>query len=52
MWAAGYGKNGAVKALLEAGARADMRDNRGKTALDIAREGGYAETVTLLEGRK
>jgi ankyrin repeat protein len=38
-----------VHALLSAGARADLRDDRGKTALDIAREGNFAETVQLLE---
>ena len=38
MWAAGYGRDETVRALLEAGARADVRDNRGKTAADIARE--------------
>ena len=39
-----------MKALLDAGARADLRDNRGKTAADIAREGKYDDTVKLLEG--
>jgi ankyrin repeat protein len=52
MWAAGYGRNDVVKALLESGARTDLRDNRGKSAADIAREGGYAQTVTLLERTK
>jgi uncharacterized protein len=52
MWAAGYGNNDAVKVLLDAGARVDLKDNRGKTAADIARERGYAETVTLLDARK
>ena len=50
MWAAGYGKTETVRALLKAGARADMRDNRGKTALDIAREAHHDDTVTVLEG--
>ena len=49
MWAAGFGKTGTVKALLDAGARADLRDNRGKTAADMAREGNYGETVRVLE---
>jgi len=52
MWAAGYGRDETVKALLESGARTDLRDNRGKTAEDIAREGGYATTVSLLERGK
>src|SRR5436190_16594015 len=38
MWAAGYGRAETVKLLLAAGAKADLKDNRGKTALDIARE--------------
>ena len=48
MWAAGYGRDEAVKALLEAGARRDARDNRGKTAADIAREAGFTATAGLL----
>ena len=49
MWAAGYGKTETVKALLDAGAKAAPKDDRGKTALDIAREGKYDATVKLLE---
>jgi ankyrin repeat protein len=49
MWAAGYGKTETVQALLAAGARADLKDDRGKTALDIAREGNFVDTVKLLE---
>jgi hypothetical protein len=49
MWAAGYGRDEAVKVLLAAGARTDLRDNRGKTAADIAREAGYPETSKLLQ---
>jgi ankyrin repeat protein len=49
MWAAGYGRTETVKALLEAGAKSDFKDNRGKTALDIAREQRHAETAQLLE---
>jgi ankyrin repeat protein len=49
MWAAGYGRSDVVKTLLGAGARPDLRDNRGKSALDIAREGGFGETATLLQ---
>ncbi|MGZ5660371.1 MAG: ankyrin repeat domain-containing protein [Usitatibacter sp.] len=49
MWAAGYGKSEAARALPEAGARTSPRDNRGKSAADIAREGGFAETLALIE---
>jgi ankyrin repeat protein len=47
--AAGYGRTDTVRLLLAAGARADRKDNRGKTALDIAREQGHVETVRALE---
>jgi ankyrin repeat protein len=50
MWAAGYGKTETVQALLAAGAKAELKDDRGKTALDIAREGNFPDTVKLLEG--
>jgi uncharacterized protein len=50
MWAAGYGKTETVGLLLNAGARADLKDDRGKTALDIAREENYAETAAMLAG--
>ncbi len=49
MWAAGYGRDEVVKVLLAAGARTEPRDDRGKTAADIAREGGFAATLSLLE---
>ena len=45
----GYGQTDAVRALLAAGARADLHDDRGKAALDIARAGNFPETVKLLE---
>ena len=48
MWAAGFGKTATVKVLLDAGARPDCKDNRGKTALDIAREGKHDETAKIL----
>jgi ankyrin repeat protein len=48
MWAAGYGKTETVRLLLGAGAKADLKDDRGKTALDIAREENYADTAALL----
>jgi ankyrin repeat protein len=37
-----------VKLLLERGADASARDNRGKTALAMAIEGGHKETEHLL----
>ena len=49
MWAAGYGKEGAVKRLLERGADPGLRDDRGKTAADIARGNQHDETAKLLE---
>jgi ankyrin repeat protein len=49
MWAAGYGQTETARALIDAGARVDPVDNRGKNALDMAREFKHAETVQLLE---
>jgi ankyrin repeat protein len=49
MWAAGYGQSDTVRALLAAGARTDLRDDRGKTALDIARDSNFPDTVKLLQ---
>ena len=49
MWAAGYGRTDTVQALLAAGAKPELKDDRGKTALDIAREGNFPETAKLLE---
>jgi ankyrin repeat protein len=48
MWAAGYGQTEAVKTLLAAGAKTSLKDNRGKTAADIAREAKHEETARLL----
>jgi ankyrin repeat protein len=49
MWAAGYGKSATVRALLDAGADRTRKDNRGKTAADIAREQGFSETAAMLQ---
>src|SRR6266567_2023658 len=49
MWAAGYGQTDTVRSLLAAGAQADLKDDRDKTALDIAREGNFSETIKVLE---
>ena len=51
MWAAGFGKTDTVRVLLAAGANPALKDNRGKTAADIARAEGFAETVTALESK-
>jgi ankyrin repeat protein len=40
-----------VSYLLDAGAHIDVRDNRGRTALMIAAEGGHAEIANLLLAR-
>src|SRR2546430_2673185 len=47
MWAAGYGQTEAVKTLLAAGAKTSLKDNRGKTAADIAHEAKQEETARL-----
>jgi ankyrin repeat protein len=49
MWAAAYGREAAVKLLLERGADIDARDNRGKSAADMAAEGGHGATLRLLK---
>jgi ankyrin repeat protein len=48
MWAAAYGHTGTVRLLLGRGADANARDNRGKTALAMATEGGHRETEQVL----
>ena len=47
MWAAGQGHVDAVKLLLARGARPEMRDARGLTAREIARDAGQAAVVAL-----
>jgi hypothetical protein len=49
MWAAGFGKTATVKALLAAGAKAQLKDNRGKTAADMARDGNFTDTAAVLD---
>jgi uncharacterized protein len=58
MWAAGHADDvvesagtEAVAALLDAGARIDDADNRGRTSLMIAAERGHAAIVSLLLAR-
>jgi ankyrin repeat protein len=52
MWAAGFGKTATVKALLAAGAKPLMKDNRGKTAADMARDEHFDETAAVLDAAK
>ncbi|MFO1313704.1 MAG: ankyrin repeat domain-containing protein [Burkholderiales bacterium] len=51
MWAAGFGKTDTVRVLLAAGADPTRKDNRGKTAADMARDQGFSETAAALEKR-
>lgn len=48
MWAAGYGKTDCVRELLDRGADPKLKDDRGKTARDIAQDQGFEETAVLL----
>jgi len=52
MWAAGFGKTATVNALLAAGARPLMKDNRGMTAADMARDEHFDETAAVLDAAK
>jgi hypothetical protein len=47
--AAGWGRTEIVKLLLARGADPAFRNKAGKTALDLARAGGFAETAAELE---
>jgi uncharacterized protein len=56
MWAAGHDTSagvddvdGTIKTLLARGATVDLKDDRGKTAADIARELGHEQAARLLE---
>jgi ankyrin repeat protein len=49
MWAAGFGKTDTVRALIAAGANPKLRDNRGKSAADMARDGHFDETAAVLD---
>lgn len=49
MWAAGYGHEAVVRFLLDQGADRSLKDNRGKTAADIARDGNFTAVSKLLE---
>ncbi len=50
MWAAGQGHAQTVKFLLSAGADKSLKDNRGKTAYDIADEAGHLDVKKALNG--
>jgi len=47
-WAASKGHLAIAKRLLEGGADLTLRTNDGRTAIDVAREVGKSEVVTLL----
>ncbi len=56
MWAAGHDASAGVddveatmKALIDHGAALDLKDDRGKTAADIARELGHERAAKLLD---
>lgn len=56
MWAAGYDAStgvddvdSTIKTLIEHGAALDLKDDRGKTAADIARDFGHERAAKLLE---
>jgi ankyrin repeat protein len=56
MWAAGHDASAGVddveatlKALIDRGAALDLKDDRGKTAADIARDLGHERAAKLLE---
>ena len=51
MWAAAYGHSATVAMLLERGADPKRRDNRGKTAIDMARDGKHEAVVKLLASK-
>ena len=48
MWGAGYGHETVVRTLLDAGADRTLKDNRGKTAADMARDGNHQAVLNLL----
>jgi ankyrin repeat protein len=49
MWAAPYGQVAMVNFLLEQGADKNAKDNRGQTALDLAREAKQDAVFPLLQ---
>ncbi|PVH72592.1 ankyrin and HET domain-containing protein, partial [Cadophora sp. DSE1049] len=49
-FAAGWGRVDCAAILLRYGCRRDIKDIKGKTPMDYAREKGFNEMITLLEG--
>ncbi|MDZ4074677.1 MAG: ankyrin repeat domain-containing protein [Hylemonella sp.] len=49
MWAAAYGHEATVRLLLAQGAERGLKDARGKTAAEMAREGNHLALAQLLE---
>jgi ankyrin repeat protein len=49
MWAAGQGHAETVKLLLTKGANKLLKDERGLTAMDMAKEAKHAPVLVLLE---
>ena len=49
MWAAAYGHEATVNFLLAQGAERGLKDGRGKTAADMAREGNHLAVARLLD---
>jgi len=49
MWAAGSGQKDTVQLLLQRGANKGLKDDRGKTAADIARELGHKGVLAVLD---
>jgi len=49
MWAAPYGQVAMVNYLLEQGADKNAKDNRGQTALSLARDAKQQAVVALLQ---
>ena len=49
MWAAAYGHESSVRMLLDHGADRKLKDLRGKTAADMAREGSHQNVINLLQ---
>ena len=52
MWAAQEGHFEVVELLLARGARADLRDERGRTASDMARRQGHVDVLAELEAAR
>ena len=49
MYAAWQGHDGCVGLLVKAGARLDLKDKYGETALGIAKEDNHPKCVAILE---